>query len=141
MTTDSSAALPSGDVEGHAGPQGETNLDLLHQAFAPASPVLSSVSEQVDELKRLALAVSSRIARISALCGVNGAPVVVYQMMTEARLLGGVVTNGLTEIDLNNEIAQELTDEALIGLLPAQDDLNTTRSEQASGDLYNRAGH
>lgn len=141
MPTDSNAALPSGQTEGHVGPQGETNLDLLYQAFAPAAPVLASVSEQVDELKKHALAVAARVARISALCGVNGAPVVVYQMINEARQLSDIVTKGLVDIDVHNEVARELTDEALIGLLPASDDLNTTRTEQASGDIYNRAGH
>jgi hypothetical protein len=143
MTTDQTAALPSGGGAAvpHMGAQGETNLDLLHQAFAPAAPVLKSVSEQVDTLKPQSLAVASRVARIAALCAVAGAPTAVFQMMEQARLLTGAVDAGLGDIDLHNEVARELTDEALIGLLPAQDDLNTTRAEQASGDLYNRAGH
>ncbi len=136
MTTDASApAVPA------ATPQGETNLDLLHQAFQPAAPVLASVSDQVDGMKVLARAVGVRVARIAALCGVNGAPLPVVQMMSEANHLVAVVERGLVEIDTNNEVARELTDEALIGLVPAHDDLNTTRHEQASRDLYNRAGH
>jgi hypothetical protein len=140
MTTQDATALPSGGAVPHMGPQGETNLDLLHQAFAPAAMVLASVTEQVDEIKPLSLAVASRVARIRTLCAV-GAPRAVYQMMEEAQALTWVVETDLGEVDLANEIARELTDEALIGLLPAQGDLDTTRGQQASGDIYNRAGH
>jgi hypothetical protein len=140
MTTENTAALPSGAAPQHTGQQGETNLDLLHQAFAPAAPVLRSITEQVDTLKPQSLAVRTRVERIAALCTV-GAPLAVIHMMAEARLLTSVVDAGLADIDVHNEVARELTDEALIGLLPAQDDLNTTRAERASGDLYNRVGH
>lgn len=141
MGAEDTAALPSAGAVPHMGPQGETNLDLLYQAFAPAAPVLASITEQVGTLQPLSTAVRLRVARIAALCGVAGAPAPVYQMMDEARLLTRVVDDGLVEIGMYNETARELTDEALLGLLPAQDDLETTRSEHASGDLYNRAGH
>lgn len=141
MSTNGAAALPAGTAVPHMGPQGETNLDLLYQAFHPAPPVLTRIALQVDELQAQALAVNARVARIAALCAVHGAPVVVYHMMNEARTLVGALNNGLGDIDVNTEIARELTDEALIGLLPAADDLETVRGEQASGDVLNRAGH
>jgi hypothetical protein len=141
MSTDGAAALPAGAAVPHMGPQGETNLDLLYQAFHPAPPVLTRIALQVDELQAQALAVNARVARIAALCAVHGAPVVVYHMMNEARTLVGALNNGLGDIDVNTEVARELTDEALIGLLPAADDLQTVRGEQASGDALNRAGH
>jgi len=52
-----------------------------------------------------------------------------------------VLGTGLDNIDTHNEIARELTDEALAGLLPAQGDLQTVHGDQASGDVLNRAGH
>lgn len=140
MSTDGAAALPAATVP-HMGPQGETNLDLLYKAFHPAPPVLTRIALQVDELRAQALAVNTRVARIAALCAVNGAPVVVYHMMTEAGVLVAALNKGLGDIDTNTEVARELTDEALIGLLPAADDLETVRGEQASGDVLNRAGH
>lgn len=141
MATDGAAALPAGAAVPHMGRQGETNLDLLYQAFHPAAPVLTRVAGGVDELRAQALAVNQRVARIAALCAVHGAPIVVYHMMNEAQVMVNAVNQGLGDVDVNTEVARELTDEALIGLLPAADDLETVRGEQASGDVLNRAGH
>jgi hypothetical protein len=122
--------------------QGETNLDLLHQAFAPAAPVLSGITAQVDTLKAQQMVVEMETARLVAACAqARTRPMAVRQLIDTSRALTRQLAVALGRIDEGNENARELTDLALSGLRPAQQDLDTTWAQRASGDLYNRLGH
>lgn len=122
--------------------QGETNLDLLYQAFAPVPPVLSGITYQVDVLKTQKMILELEVARLVAACSrARTVPLAVTQLIDTCRWLIRMLTVALARIDEANEGARELTDLAAAGLEPARDDLNTTRAQQASGDLYNRLGH
>lgn len=122
--------------------RGETNLDLLYQAFAPVAPVLSGITYQVDVLKIQKMIVEMELARLVAACSrVRSVPLAVSRLIDTCQWLIRALSLALVRIDEANEGARELTDLALAGLAPARADLNTTRAQQASGDLYNRLGH
>jgi len=122
--------------------QDETNLDLLYRAFSPVPPVLSGITYQVDVLKTQKMIVEMELARLVAACTrVRSVPLAVSRLIDTCRWLIRALNLALARIDEANEGARELTDLALAGLEPARDDLNTTRAQQASGDLYNRLGH
>jgi hypothetical protein len=120
----------------------ETNLDLLHRAFAPAAPVLTGVTAQLDILTVQKAVVQVELSRLVAACArARSVPAAVTQMIDRCYWLLRVLNIALARIDETNEEARDLTERALVGLEPARDDLHTTRAELASGNLYNRLGH
>jgi hypothetical protein len=142
MTADGSPVPRSdADVPAHVGPQGTTNLDLLHAAFEPAQPVLRSIPPQVTALKMDATAVQNRLRYLAVLSNMTGVPLAAAQMIVEVHALINAVNAGLNGIDEHHATAMELTDEALIGLMPADQAQAETHAQQGSGDIYNRVGH
>jgi hypothetical protein len=122
--------------------QGETNLDLLHQAFDPAAPVLAGITGQVDLLQAQKVLLQMEVSRlVAAAARARNVPAAVRQLIDRCYRLIGVLNLALAKIDEANEGARELTDQALRGLQPARADLDTTWAQQALGDLYNRLGH
>ena len=125
-----------------ANAQGETNLDLLHQAFSPAAPVLSGITSQVDLLQAQKALLQGEVSRlVAAAARARNVPAAVNQLIDRCYRLIGALNLALAEIDEANEGARELTDQALTGLRPARADLRTTWAQQASGDVFNRLGH
>lgn len=137
MDHDGSVALPAtgGGAPAPAPQRGTTNLELLYESFRPAAPLLVSVGAQAAELAMEHRAIVSRLQYIAALCAVHGAPTVVNQVLAEGWQTANAMANGIVLVDKHNAIARELTEEALIGLAPAQQDLDAIRSQGASGDL------
>jgi hypothetical protein len=120
----------------------ETNLDLLHQAFEPAAPVLTGITAQIDVLTAQKMIVEAEVARLAALCSrARSVPAAVFQLIDRCRYLIRALNVALAQIDQANDGARDLTDRALTGLAPARADLNVTLAQQARGDLYNRLGH
>lgn len=138
MGADGSPVLPAGS--GHHATQGTTNLDLFKQAFEPIPGVLNSITEQGVTLSRQRALVQGRIQRITSLCAANGAPVAVTQMLDHGRKLVAELSAGLVTIDEYNEQAREFAAAALAGLQPAEKNQTETHGQQATGDLYDRAG-
>lgn len=131
----------AGTATPHMGPQGETNLDLMYQAMFPAGPLLDSIAVQVAELRPDQIELLALTAELQARCALFGAPLTTHHMIAECAAIGQALTTGLTEVDLRNETARQLTGAALQGLRPVQENLEATHAQGASGDLYNRVDH
>jgi hypothetical protein len=131
MTADNMVALPA---------QGETNLDLILQAFSPIPTLLGSVRQQLPDLHIAQLQIRQLLDRIRDLCHTYGAPAVVWQCLAEAGQVVAALGTGLKIIETDNEAAAELAEEALRGLRPAHEDLQVVHAEAASGEMFAAAG-
>lgn len=141
MARDGTVLPMPADVPEHMGRQGATNLDLLHEAFLPARPVLASIPPQMTDLLQQGVAVLNRVRYIVMLANAVGAPLVVAQMIAECYALTNGVNAGLHDVQTHHGTAVELTEEALAGLAPADAEQDEIHSQGASGDALNRVGH
>lgn len=120
--------------------RGPANLELLLQAFTPAQPLLAIMPQQMSELGGEHRTAGQRLAAIQQLCTMHQAPTAVLHMVAAGWATLNTLGRGLAHAEQNVQVARELTDEALIGLQPAQQDLADVRAEGASGDLFGAAG-
>lgn len=128
MTADGAVALP--------GPKGETGLDRVLQAFIPIPPLLGSVRRQLPDLHTAQGEIARQLNLIRTLASIHGVPTVVWNMLEEAQQVVTALDHGLKNIGVENEVAQELAEEALMALAPAQDDQTAVHSAGATGDLF-----
>jgi hypothetical protein len=141
VTADGTTVLSaaSGSAPAHAGPQRETNLDLIYAAFHPIPPLLRSVSRQMPDLLSQQTTIAGRLARIRTLAGAYGVPLEVWAYLAEAAQVSAALAGGLQTIQLQNARATELADAALAGLQPAADNLDAVQAQGASGELFANA--
>jgi hypothetical protein len=136
MTADGTAVLPAGagSPAARAG-QGETNLDLIYQAFHQVPPLLRSVDAQLPDLQTRQARIDSRIVHLCELAHLFGVPTEVLNYLAETAQASSALASGLKAIQLENARATELADAAVAGLRPAAENLDTVRSQGASGEL------
>lgn len=140
--TDNDAAVATATGTGLAprGPQGETNLDLLLQAFRPIGPLLANTETLTDDLDTERGEILMRVATIAALTAAKGAPLLVVHIMQEALATAAAISRGVTGIAVQNTMAQDLVIQGLQALDPARKGLADLHAEQASGDVLDRVG-
>jgi hypothetical protein len=131
MTADGAVALP-----GRQAGQGETNLDQILEAFIDLPQLLHSVRQQVPDLRIAQLQIQQRLDWILALCTMYGAPDAVWHFLAETGEVTRALATGLKAIEVHNEVASELAEQALAGLRPAQDDLHVVHAQGASGEMF-----
>ncbi len=140
METGSGAlAVPTTDgALASVGPQGQTNLDQLLERFRPLGPMLTKVEGSIDELSIEKQEILTRVGLIASLASRKGAPMIVQEVMEEARRVASALGAGIAEISLENTQAQELVIKALIGLEPARGGQDTLHGVGARGDINDR---
>lgn len=122
-----------------AAADGDTNLDRIYQALEPAAPLIASLQHQLMELRPRQIRIAQLTGKISRM-KYRGVPLVSQQMIDACQQATGQMNQGTIRVVEQLPVAQELTEEALIGLQPARQDLHEVHSQGASGDLFRAAG-